>query len=154
MKIVMVATILTVWMWLTPHISKAQTEIEVHRLPQYHITSDGACFDFPSFQALLVMDEDLHLAEIQVPLLQGVVAEREAQVVDFRAVIANLQYRLDLFREDRTRLFNLWVTQNLRMHELDERPDAGSWIAWAVAGVALAAAVVFGVTLGIVVSGN
>ncbi len=141
-------------MWATPLISKAQTEIEAHRLPQYHITNDGACFDFPSFQSLLLMDEDLHLAEIQVPQLQGIVAEREAQVVDFRAIIASLQYRLDLFIEDRARLYALWVDQNLRMHELDERPDAGSWIAWAVAGVALAAAVVFGVTLGIVVSGN
>lgn len=132
----------------------AQVDIEAHRLPEYTQTTYGACFDFPGFRELLVLDEDLHLAEIQIPELQGIIVERDAQVLDLRSVISNLQYRLDLYREDRARIFAMWTEENRMRHELEERPDAGSWIAWAVAGVSLAAAVILGVTLGLVANGT
>jgi hypothetical protein len=141
---------------LIPSIAEAQDpqQITVYRLPEYHLCTEGniqsACFNINQFQDLLQMDADLHLDEQLIQQLRASVTHYQDIQVQLQASMDNLQTRLDIYVEDRNRLYQLWTSENARRHQLEERPQVGDWVAWAVAAICGVIAVGLGVTLAVV----
>lgn len=145
---------------LVPALAEAQDpqQITVYRLPEYHLCTDSAgqfaCFDVPAFQALLRMDADLHLDEGLVQQLQASIVQYQVIQTQLHASVANLQNRLDIYVDDRNRLYQLWSTENEQRHQAQEQPAVGDWVAWTVAAICGVIAAGLGVVLGVEVAAH
>lgn len=138
-----VLLVLVVWLATCGMVEAQYTP---YRLPE-HVTVqvDGErheAFNLGGFRDLLSMDEDLRHLEAEVPRLQAILANCEAQTTALLQVADIRLQDIGTLTTERDRLQRMWEEENRLRLEAEHAPDIGSWFGWALAAALGVATVV------------
>jgi len=103
-------------------------------------------FSLGGFTELLRIDSDLMLAAAQVALLDEMLEHATSRIVALESANVSCTARVTTLQGERTRLLDMWTTENRLRIEAENRPAVGSFVAWIlVAAEAVALAMLAGV---------
>lgn len=107
------------------------------------------CFTLNEYVQLLDMDLSLRTLTSQTELQASEITLLRHEGDSLRLSLSSLTEAVTQAQSSRDSMYELWVQENRRRHELEEAPSL-AWIPWTLTGVFAVATVALGVALGIV----
>ena len=130
---------------------KAEVQTSSSRLPIGTRINTGdeiyQGYTLEEMKILLKMETDLRTYEDERPKLLKLVTQNAIIIGSLQEQLSSRGHEINLLEHERQRLTKKWTITNKKLHECENKPPYGSWIAWGIAATSVITATVFGVVL-------